>query len=48
MAWWTGWVVCNICGHKHVAVIEIEGSEPTVRMECSRCHAIACDPVEEY
>jgi hypothetical protein len=42
-------VVCNICGRTHAAVIEIDDNdaEPLVRMECSYCRAMACDPVEE-
>lgn len=49
MAWWAGFVVCNICGHEHVAVIEIPAGEcvPLVRMECSRCGSMTCDPKEE-
>lgn len=46
--WWTGWVECNVCGDRHVAVIPIgpNESEPQVRMECLRCHAMTCDPIE--
>jgi hypothetical protein len=48
VGWWSGMVECRICGHRHVAVCPISGrSENPYNGECSRCHNMTCDPVEE-
>lgn len=43
---WAGPVVCSICEHRHVAVIEIskEHEEPIVPMECRSCGNMTANP----
>ncbi len=39
--YFAGWVVCAVCGYRHV---EVHPIGMYARGECPRCGAMACDP----
>jgi len=47
--WWTGWMVCRICSHWHVGVVEVllaRNYNPP-DCECPNCGNMACEPSGE-
>ena len=46
MSHWQGQVLCYVCNHRHVAVIELEAGydEPYVPLECPGCGNRSCHP----
>lgn len=42
--WITGWVVCRICEHEHVAVIPA-GCD-WANLECPDCHNMTCELID--
>lgn len=43
--WRHGWVVCRICGHRHMSVWPMDIVDECAQ-ECSRCGHLACEPEE--
>ena len=37
--WWTGTMVCRMCGHKQVSVVPVDGKDDDLltRCECANC-----------
>ena len=48
MSWWAGWVVCDVCGNRHVSVIETDADRANLDdQECPNCSCMSCDPEGE-
>lgn len=45
LRWWAGWVVCAVCGNRHVSVIPFE-EDNLDDQECPGCGCMSCDPIE--
>lgn len=36
--WWTGWMVCRMCGHRQMSVVPTGGNDDVLtRCECANC-----------
>lgn len=46
--WWSGWLICAVCDHRHVAVCPLapDEYEPPPGGECPRCASMSCVVVE--
>lgn len=47
--WWSGWMECRICGHRHIAVVPVEHEDDDLltRCECHECGHMAAEAIEE-
>jgi len=41
--WFSGWVQCSMCGHRHVSVHPVDMVQ---NGECPECHNMTCEPEE--
>jgi hypothetical protein len=45
--WKTAWVVCRICGHRHVSVYPLVDELDECALQCPNCEHMTCEPDEE-
>lgn len=43
--WWTGWMVCRMCGHRQMAIVPVADEEDDVltRCECAHCGSMTSE-----
>jgi hypothetical protein len=44
--WTFSWVICRLCGHRHMAVYPCDIIEEE-NQECPRCRHMTCEPEDD-